>query len=109
DPADAAVAVDMDLRRDGLVAYVDVPGPQRVGQGDAGIVFGLDRADRDAVGVAGADAAGLIGVRVAGGWGGRGPPFEAVVAGAGPLKIRHRLLDCHVDKRQRNPRHWIVG
>ena len=66
----------MDLRRDGLVAYVDVPGPQRVGQGDAGIVFGLDRADRDAVGVAGAGATILVGLGIA-----RGSDLTAMLVG----------------------------
>jgi hypothetical protein len=41
--------------------HIDASGPQRVGQGDAGIIFGLDRADRDAVGIAGTNPAVLIG------------------------------------------------
>src|SRR3954453_605852 len=60
DAADAAILVEQDLRGDGLVHHVDSPGPHRVGQRDARIIFGPDRTDRDAVGVAGANATVLI-------------------------------------------------
>src|SRR5437588_1357562 len=62
DAADTAVLVEDDLRGDGLVHHVDPPGPHRVCQRHARIIFGLDRTDRNAVGVAGTDATVLIGL-----------------------------------------------
>ena len=82
-------------------------GTRRLGDGDAGIIFGLDRADRDAVGIAGADAAVLIGLRIAGGGRAGHRPFDVFEAEAGDFQIRHRRFDTHVDLRQRNLRHRI--
>src|SRR2546430_4801295 len=54
------VAVDRDIRGNRLVADGDVAGVERIAEGHGRIPFRLDRTDRDAVRVAGADATVLI-------------------------------------------------
>src|SRR5260221_4476316 len=67
DLADAPVSVHYNIAGHRLRPDLDVVGVQRLLQSNAGIIFGLDRADRDAVGIAGTDAPVLIRLRVASG------------------------------------------
>lgn len=65
DAGDPAVGVHENLVGHGLRHQGDVAGLQRVAEGDGGVVLGLDRADRRAVGVALAHAPALVGLGVA--------------------------------------------
>src|SRR5262249_32889581 len=65
DLADASIFTNYDLAGDVAIQYLYVSGFYSVIQGDSWIVFRLDRTDRNAVRVAGAGAAILVGLRIA--------------------------------------------
>jgi len=65
DLADPPIFTDNYLTGDVVMQKPDVSSFYSVIQRDGGIVFRLDRTDRDAVRVAGADATILVGLRIA--------------------------------------------
>ena len=103
DLADLAVAADDDLAGDGAVADFDIAGLQRVVEGNAGVVFRLDRTDRNAIGVAGADAAALVRLRIA-----TGRRFGHRQRNAVDGQAGNAGGDRVVDHRHRDRRHRII-
>jgi hypothetical protein len=113
DLLDVAVFADDDLAGDRAVPHLHESGVHRVVQRDGRIVFRLDRADRNAVGVAGAGTPIAIGLGIP-----RGRKasdanlLDPVVLLQEPdLIIRHgveRRADGLVCRRLRNLRHRVI-
>src|SRR2546429_7100570 len=65
DMSDASIRVDYHLGCHGPIQNLNISGLESLVERNAGIVLRLDRADRNAIGVTGADPPGLIWLRIA--------------------------------------------
>ena len=97
------IGIDLHLARHTLVKNTHVAGIQRLGHGHGGVVFGLDRADRRAAGVAGAYPAAVVVLRVTPGWSLPHVEGEALV-----LRAIDGLAHALVDQRWRNAVHAVL-
>jgi hypothetical protein len=110
DLADASV-LDNDFIGDRVIDEVRAS-VGRLVQGNRRIIFGLDRADRNAIGIAGAGAAIPVGLGIA-----RGRQASHLDLGDGlrhfekfglvVRQLRERIADALIEQRPRNPRHRI--
>ena len=112
DLAHAPVRPDNHFAGDGAIQELDVSAIERFVERNGGIILGLDRADRNAVGVACAGAAISVGLRVARGRRADDPdrPFRIVHSQRPALdlaELRQRIGDPRVDQRGRDSRHRI--